>query len=93
MNYFKDYFSNQIEQHLFTSYEESVTSIPKDFLINHIYGSFLEMVKWWVSRNMKQSPEAVQTPNIRVTVYSGSFQTRCSQFLGRFICNSGRFRA
>lgn len=31
--------------------------IPKDFLINHISGSYLEMVKWWVSGNMIQTPE------------------------------------
>jgi hypothetical protein len=57
MNYFKDYFSNQIEQHVLISYDERIMNIPKDFLINHIYGSFLEMVKWWVSGNMKQTPE------------------------------------
>lgn len=67
MNYFKDYFSNQIEQHLFVSYDEMVTSIPKDFLINHIYRSFLEMVKWWVSGNMKQMPEELTGYFIFVT--------------------------
>ena len=59
MKYFKDYFSNQIEQYFLVSYDEMVTNIPKDFLINHIYGSFLEMVKWWVSGNMKQTPEKI----------------------------------
>lgn len=57
INYFKGYFNNQIEQHLFTSYDEKAAGIPKEFLINHISGSFLEMVKWWVSENMKQTPE------------------------------------
>lgn len=57
MKYFKDYFSNKIEQHFLVSYDESAINIPKDFLINHIYGSFLAMVKWWVSGNMKQPPE------------------------------------
>lgn len=57
MDYFKDYFSNQIEEHFFNSYDASLTGIPKDFLINHICGSFFEMVKWWVLGNMKQSPE------------------------------------
>lgn len=57
MNYFKDYFNNQIDQHLFSLYDERVTNIPKEFLINHISGSFWEMVKWWVSGDMKQTPE------------------------------------
>ena len=57
MNYFRDYFSNQIEQHVSGSYDEKVISIPEDFLINHICGSFLEMVKWWISGDMKYTPE------------------------------------
>lgn len=57
MNYFKDYFSGKIELYFLTSYDEKATGIPKAFLINHIYSSFLEMVKWWVSTNMKQTPQ------------------------------------
>lgn len=57
MNYFRDYFSNQIEQHISGSYNEKEISIPEDFLINHICGSFLEMIKWWISGNMKYTPE------------------------------------
>lgn len=66
INYFKGYFSNQIEQHLFVSYDERITNIPKEFLINHISGSFLEMVKWWVSGNMKQTPEELTSYFISV---------------------------
>jgi tRNA A58 N-methylase Trm61 len=28
-----------------------------DFLVNHIAGSFVEMVQWWLKNGMKQSPE------------------------------------
>lgn len=66
MNYFKAYFNSQIEQHLLASYDERVTDIPKDFLINHISGSFLEMVKWWVSGNMKHTPEELSSYFISV---------------------------
>lgn len=31
--------------------------IPADFLINHISGSFVEMVLWWIQGRMKQTPE------------------------------------
>ena len=31
--------------------------VPLDFLINHISGSFVEMVLWWIRGKMKQRPE------------------------------------
>ena len=31
--------------------------IPEDFLINHIAGSFVEMVLWWIRSGLEQSPE------------------------------------
>ncbi|HCW86515.1 MAG TPA: TetR family transcriptional regulator, partial [Dialister sp.] len=31
--------------------------VPEEFLLNHISGSFVEMVQWWVRRNMKETPE------------------------------------
>lgn len=31
--------------------------VPRDFLVNHISGSFVEMVLWWIHGRMKQSPE------------------------------------
>ena len=33
--------------------------IPQDFLVNHISGSFVEMVLWWIRGHRKQSPEAL----------------------------------
>lgn len=33
------------------------TDIPQDFLVNHISGSFVEMVLWWIKGRMKQTPE------------------------------------
>lgn len=66
VNYFKDYFNKQIESLLFINYDEAVLGIPRDFLINHILGSFIEMVKWWTQKNMKQSPEELTTYFIAV---------------------------
>lgn len=31
--------------------------LPDDFLINHISGSFVEMVLWWIRGGMKYTPE------------------------------------
>ena len=33
------------------------TGIPRDFLVNHISGSFVEMVLWWIRGRRKQAPE------------------------------------
>ena len=33
------------------------TGIPRDFLVNHISGSFVEMVLWWIRGRRKQTPE------------------------------------
>ncbi|HIU16000.1 MAG TPA: TetR/AcrR family transcriptional regulator [Candidatus Ventricola intestinavium] len=30
--------------------------IPRDFLINHISGSFVEMVLWWIKGHRRQTP-------------------------------------
>lgn len=57
MNYFKEYFNDQIDKLLFTNFDEKSSAVPKDFLINHISGSFIEMIKWWILTNMKQTPE------------------------------------
>ncbi len=35
----------------------SPSKVPEDFLLNHISGSFVEMVQWWVRRNRKETPE------------------------------------
>ena len=43
---------------LFVNQDYSKNSVlPDDFLINHISGSFVEMVIWWIKGGMKQSPE------------------------------------
>ena len=63
--YFKDSLNGLIES-LYEDRGESTGSgfgsgenfsIPRDFLINHISGSFVEMVRWWIRGRMKQTPE------------------------------------
>lgn len=31
--------------------------LPEDFLVNHISGSFVDMVLWWVKGGRRQTPE------------------------------------
>jgi hypothetical protein len=66
MHYFKRYLSSQIGKFHFNSIPEEAFGIPKDFLLNHISGSFIEMVNWWVENNMKQTPEELTSYYIAV---------------------------
>ncbi len=53
LRYFKDSLRVLIEREFTSSRQD----IPKDFLVNHICGSFVEMVLWWIKGRMKQTPK------------------------------------
>ncbi len=57
LRFFKQYLNKLITQHLLKDVERKNADVPDDFLVNHISGSFVEMVQWWLKNNMKQSPE------------------------------------
>ena len=59
LRFFKQYLNQLIIRHLLVGVERKNTSAPEDFLVNHIAGSFVEMVQWWINNNMRQSPEEV----------------------------------
>ena len=37
--------------------QSQLYDLPPDFLVNHISGSFVEMVLWWIQNKQKQTPE------------------------------------
>jgi len=51
LQYFRVYLSEAIQKE-----DIHLNGIPDEFLINHISGSFIEMVTWWVNRNFKETP-------------------------------------
>lgn len=55
---FWSYFKKYLEI-LFDDYcsVESYQNVPKEFLLNHMAGSFVEMVRWWMKKEMKPEPE------------------------------------
>ena len=57
LRYFKDSLNELIQTQFVKQGKIGGTDIPQDFLINHISGSFVEMVLWWVKGRMKQTPE------------------------------------
>jgi len=60
LRFFKQYLNEFIIKHLLKNVKRRNGNIPDDFLINHIGGSFVEMVQWWIKNNMKQSPEELE---------------------------------
>lgn len=37
--------------------KDSLEGIPKEYVVNHMAGSFVETIKWWIENDMAQSPE------------------------------------
>ncbi|ABX41742.1 transcriptional regulator, TetR family [Lachnoclostridium phytofermentans ISDg] len=62
-SYFKRYFEK-----LFADFidSERYHNVPEEFLLNHMAGSFVELVKWWMKKDMKPEPEVVASYFIEV---------------------------
>lgn len=57
LRFFKQYLNELVTQHILARIERKNKNIPDDFLVNHMAGSFVEMVQWWLKNSMRQSPE------------------------------------
>ena len=57
LRYFKNSLNGLVKDQFVDQNRKRTTDIPQDFLVNHISGSFVEMVLWWIKGRMKQSPE------------------------------------
>jgi len=60
---FLRYFKSNLKELIIRQYADKEmlknSALPEDFLVNHISSSFVETVEWWISQNMKQTPEAM----------------------------------
>lgn len=57
LSYFKQYLNEMITSSMLKGVEQEKSKVPYDFLIEHIAGSFVGMIQWWIKNNMKDSPE------------------------------------
>ena len=57
LRYFKDSLNDLIQNQFVNQNRKNNQNIPQDFLINHISGSFVEMVLWWLKDKKKHTPE------------------------------------
>lgn len=55
--YFRIYLNEMIVKYILKNFQQTTTKIPEDFLKNHISGAFVNMIEWWINRNLKETPE------------------------------------
>lgn len=65
---FKQYINELVTVYLLSGLERSNRELPEDFLMNHISGSFVNMVQWWIRTGMKQTPEELADNFLAVIV-------------------------
>ncbi|BEU88857.1 TetR/AcrR family transcriptional regulator [Selenomonas sp. TAMA-11512] len=56
LRYFKDNLKRLVQIQFIRRGGTANADIPQDFIINHISGSFVEMVLWWLQGHRKESP-------------------------------------
>ena len=54
---FKDYLDTLLREILVSEFHRKNEKVSEEFLRNHISGSFVNMVQWWVRGGMKETPE------------------------------------
>ncbi len=57
LRYFKDSLNELIQTQFVNHSRMKNQDLPQDFLVNHISGSFVEMVLWWLKGREKHTPE------------------------------------
>ena len=63
LRYFKDNLNELIQNQFVNQNRKNNKDIPPDFLINHISGSFVEMVLWWIKGRTVIFPSFASPPS------------------------------
>ena len=58
IKFFKHYLDDLLPKYMEIKPQKN---IPEEFIINHISGSFINMVQWWLKGGLKESPEELTT--------------------------------
>ena len=61
LGYFKSELQTLTESQLECFNPGKLSSLPKDFVVNHISSVFVETVRWWIKNGMKESPEEIHS--------------------------------
>ena len=57
MSYFKSGMEELVRSQLLG--DTALPGVPREFLVNHIAGSFVEMVQWWLDGGRKETPQTL----------------------------------
>lgn len=57
LQFFRPYLNELVKSRILGNPEPRTRNLPDDFLLNHISGSFMNMIQWWIKNGLKQSPE------------------------------------
>lgn len=57
LRYFKENFKILIERQPQIFENKRSVVLPREYWINHVSSTFVETVRWWIARGMKESPE------------------------------------
>ncbi len=59
----QEIFTGYLKKYLIAMFSEQLDSVdrdaPREFLLNHLSASLIEAVKWWATRDYKESPETI----------------------------------
>lgn len=55
--FFQQYVNDLLIGQMTNGIDIKKLSIPYEFLVNHISGSLVNMIQWWIKGGLKQSPE------------------------------------
>ena len=64
----KNHVLGMIKTPFLISFREAFPEIPEEFLVNHLCGSFIEMVRWWASNKMAEAPEDLARWFVKLTI-------------------------
>ena len=59
LHYFRAYLDELLEKCLLDEFQKRNTHVSEEFLRNHISGSFVNMVQWWLCGNRQETPETL----------------------------------
>lgn len=66
LTFFRQYLNKSLAMRMLDGVRPA-DSVPMDFLVNHISGSFISMVQWWVENGLRETPEEMARYFMSVT--------------------------
>lgn len=57
LRFFKQYINDLYTVKILNEIKNEELPVPHSFIANHITGSFINMIQWWIKGGLKQSPE------------------------------------